>query len=279
MENTQNSVARLIGAYFFFLLGTQLALQTTFFIGIRPTPAQLPTAALITTATPLVYAPVDATQEALPIDLTLLLTDETIPEIIIEHRDITGLKREVLSKRRRDARRAERAARPQPQLVASHLPEAELDDEALAALVPIAYHEVFDSLSAAGVRGTVITEAKKHLGLKYIWGGSTPKGFDCSGFTAYVLAQKGVGIARSSRYQAKQGTPVDLKNAQTGDLVFFSKFGKGGRVTHVAMVVDNKEDGVYIIHSTRRGIVVDNLSESKYWKPKVLYAKDVISKS
>lgn len=273
MENTQNSVARLIGAYFFFLLGTQLVLQTTFFIGIRPTTA------LITPATPLVYAPTDKKPEALPTDLTILLADETIPEIIIEHRDITGLKREVLSKRRRDARRAERAARPRPQLAAaSHLPEAELDNEALAALVPVSYHEVFDSLSAAGVRGTVITEAKKHLGLKYIWGGSTPKGFDCSGFTAYVLAQKGVGIARSSRYQAQQGTPVDLKNAQTGDLVFFSKFGKGGRVTHVAMVVDNKKDGVYIIHSTRRGIVVDNLSESKYWKPKVLYAKDVISK-
>lgn len=276
MENTQNSVARLIGAYFFFLLGTQLALQTTFFIGIRPVSTPPAAVALHTTPTPLVYAPAEASLEALPTDLTVLLADEAIPEIIIEHRDITGLKREILSKRRRDERRVERASRPRP--VPSHLPEAELDEAALAALVPVAYHEIFDSLSAAGVRGTVIAEAKKYLGLRYIWGGSTPKGFDCSGFTAYVLAQKGVGIARSSRYQAQQGTPVDLNKAQTGDLVFFSKFGKGGRVTHVAMVVDNKEDGVYIIHSTRRGIVVDNLSESKYWKPKVLYAKDVISK-
>lgn len=272
MKDTQKSLPKTIGAYFFFLLGTQIALQTN---GFAPQqyPTTTPTAAQLTvtrgTITPLVAT------EALPTSLSLaLLAEEQTPHIEIEHRDITGLKREILSKRKRDLRRAQRAANA----LLEESNEQENDETLEIIELPVAYHAIFDSLSASGVRGNVLQEAKKYLGLKYIWGGTTPKGFDCSGFTSYVLAQKGVGIARSSRYQAKQGKAVDLAKAKTGDLVFFSKFGKGGRVTHVALVVDNKEDGVYIIHSTRRGIVVDNLSQSNYWKPKILYAKDVISK-
>jgi hypothetical protein len=278
MKDTQKSLARTIGAYFFFLLGTQIALQSNCFTPTLPT-APAPTAAsLLATRSvaPLAFEELEAAQESFPSTLSLaqLLEEETAPHIEIEHRDITGLKREILSKRKRDARRAARAT--------NALEAAETDnddDEELEILeLPVAYNELFDSLSATGIRGNVLQEAKKYLGLKYIWGGTTPRGFDCSGFTSYVLAQKGVGVARSSRYQAQQGKAVDLSKAKTGDLVFFSKYGKGGRVTHVALVVDNKEDGVYIIHSTRRGIVVDNLSESNYWKPKILYAKDVISK-
>lgn len=273
MKDTQKSLARTIGAYFFFLLGTQVALQSNCFAP-QQLPSNTPTAANLALTRGASIIPLAPT-EMLPTSLSLaLLAEEETPHIEIEHRDITGLKREILSKRKRDARRAQRAA---DALLEDNSNEDD-DDEIEILELPVAYHAIFDSLNASGVRGTVLSEAKKYLGLKYIWGGTTPKGFDCSGFTSYVLAQKGVGVARSSRYQAKQGKAVDLSNAKTGDLVFFSKFGKGGRVTHVALVVDNKEDGVYIIHSTRRGIVVDNLSESNYWRPKILYAKDVISK-
>lgn len=274
MKDTQKSLARTIGAYFFFLLGTQVALQSNCFA-----PQQLtltPTTTTNLMAARSVTAPLLPT-EALPTSLSLvLLAEETTPHIEIEHRDITGLKREILGKRKRDARRAERIAAA---LLADNSEVESIEDEEIEIVeLPVAYHAMFDSLNASGIRGNILQEAKKYLGLKYIWGGTTPRGFDCSGFTSYVLAQKGVGIARSSRYQAKQGKAVELTEAKTGDLIFFSKYGKGGRVTHVALVVDNKEDGVYIIHSTRRGIVVDNLTKSNYWKPKILYAKDVISK-
>ncbi len=53
-----------------------------------------------------------------------------------------------------------------------------------------------------------------------------------------------------------------MKKVKSGDLMFFSKHGKGGRVTHVAMVVDNSKDGIHVIHATRRGVVVDNLTTS-----------------
>lgn len=270
MKDTQKSLARTIGAYFFFLLGSQVALQSNCFAP-QHSPVSPPAVASINTTRGLI-TPL-ASIETIPTSLSLVVLEEEVPpHIEIDHRDITGLKREILSKRRRDERRAERAAN-------ALLHEEEEEHEEMEIIeMPVAYHAMFDSLSGTGIRGNVLQEAKKYLGLKYIWGGTTPKGFDCSGFTSYVLAQKGVGIARSSRYQAKQGKAVDLDKAKTGDLVFFSKYGKGGRVTHVALVVDNKEDGVYIIHSTRRGIVVDNLTESKYWKPKILYAKDVISK-
>ncbi|MFK7797719.1 MAG: C40 family peptidase [Aureispira sp.] len=276
MKDTQKSLARTIGAYFFFLLGTQVALQSNCFAPQQLTLTPAPAAATTLMATRSVTAPLLPT-EALPTSLSLvLLAEETTPHIEIEHRDITGLKREILGKRKRDARRAERTAAA---LLADNNEVESIDEEEIAIVeLPVAYHAMFDSLNASGIRGNILQEAKKYLGLKYIWGGTTPRGFDCSGFTSYVLAQKGVGIARSSRYQAKQGKAVELTEAKTGDLIFFSKYGKGGRVTHVALVVDNKEDGVYIIHSTRRGIVVDNLSKSNYWKPKILYAKDVISK-
>ncbi len=190
--------------------------------------------------------------------------------IEIESEDLTGIKSIVLNKRKRAARRLERqiARQNAPILAAA----------AKAPRLPVVYQAVFDSLQTTDTRSDLVTEAKKHLGLHYVWGGTTPKGFDCSGFTSYVLAKKGIQIARSSRYQAEQGASIDLKNVKTGDLIFFSKYGKGGTITHVAMVVDNKKDGVYIIHSTRRGIVVDNLTKCSYWSPKVCHAKDMLSR-
>jgi cell wall-associated NlpC family hydrolase len=189
-----------------------------------------------------------------------------LDNIDIENDDLTGIKKVIQDRRRVEERR--QARRQAPVLAAV----------TKAPRLPIIYKNIFDSLQTTDARAAIIAEAKKYLGLRYIWGGTTPKGFDCSGFTSYVLAKNGVNIARSSRYQAQQGNAVDLKKVKTGDLVFFSKFGKGGTITHVAMVVDNKEDGVYVIHSTRRGIVVDNLTKCNYWRPKVQYAKDMLSR-
>jgi cell wall-associated NlpC family hydrolase len=273
VKYTQKSVATIVSAYFFLLIGTNVVLHATL-ISSTPFSEYLSlsdsAAGLLSTRSAVVSIAEDVVSEDEMAEDEI--TVEEITPILIDHSDITGLKRIVLNRRKRNERKAN-----------AHLnrnTNTNLDFAGPANIptTPIAYHAIFDSLSASGVRGNIIEEAKKYLGLKYIWGGTTPKGFDCSGFTSYVMAKKGVGIARSSRYQARQGKDIDISSAKTGDLVFFSKFGKGGRVTHVAMVVDNKEDGVYIIHSTRRGIVVDNLSESSYWNPKALYAKDVISK-
>lgn len=272
MKYTQKSVATIVSAYFFLLIGTNVILHATLIPNSISESLSLSDSAtdLLATRSAVVSIEADVVSEdEMAEDETVL---EEITPILIDHSDITGLKRIVLNRRKRNERKANRSRNRNSNTNLDFAGPADIPN------TPIAYNAIFDSLSASGVRGNIIEEAKKYLGLKYIWGGTTPKGFDCSGFTSYVMAKKGVGIARSSRYQARQGKDIDISSAKTGDLVFFSKFGKGGRVTHVAMVVDNKKDGVYIIHSTRRGIVVDNLSESSYWNPKALYAKDVISK-
>ena len=123
------------------------------------------------------------------------------------------------------------------------------------------------------LRTEIVSYAKQHLGTNYVYGGSTPKGFDCSGFTSHVMSEFNIDLHRTSRDQAKQGEKIKLKQAKAGDLIFFSK---GGRVFHVAIVASNKNGQIHIVHSTSsRGVVVDNLTNSSYWFPKIHAVKDV----
>ena len=67
----------------------------------------------------------------------------------------------------------------------------------------------------------VLDVAYRYVGTPYVWGGSTPAGFDCSGFTQYVYAQAGISIPRSSAAQRNAGTQVSASQAQPGDLVWW----------------------------------------------------------
>lgn len=67
----------------------------------------------------------------------------------------------------------------------------------------------------------VLDIAYRYIGTPYVWGGSTPAGFDCSGFTQYVYAQAGISIPRSSAAQRNAGTQVSASQAQPGDLVWW----------------------------------------------------------
>jgi len=126
------------------------------------------------------------------------------------------------------------------------------------------------------LREEVTQHAKRFVGSPYKYAGTTPKGFDCSGFTSYVLKEY-VDIPRSSIAQAEAGDSVELNEVKPGDLIFFSKTGKG-RISHVALVVGNNQEGIQVVHSTTsRGVIVENISTSRYWKPKIKYARDVLS--
>jgi hypothetical protein len=126
------------------------------------------------------------------------------------------------------------------------------------------------------MRGFMTDYAHNFMGLRYRYGGVLPQtGFDCSGFTSYLLKQFDIMASRSSAQQARQGVRVPLRDVIAGDLIFF---GKGNAVSHVAMVVENTVEGVFVIHSTcSRGIMVENILESDYWMPKLLFARDLIT--
>lgn len=126
------------------------------------------------------------------------------------------------------------------------------------------------------LRKDVTQHSKQYVGTKYKYAGKTPRtGFDCSGFTSYVYDQFDLNLSSSSKTQATQGNKVPISAVKAGDLVFF---GKKSKITHVAMVVSNTKEGITVIHSTTsKGVMIQNISISKYWKPKILFARDVIS--
>lgn len=80
--------------------------------------------------------------------------------------------------------------------------------------------------------GGVIAIAERYLGVPYVWGGTTPSGFDCSGFTSYVYRQLGINLPRTAAAQQAALTPVS--NPQPGDLVFF-----GSPAYHVGIYLGN----------------------------------------
>lgn len=128
------------------------------------------------------------------------------------------------------------------------------------------------------MRQSIISYAKKQEGTKYKYAGKDPKGFDCSGFTYYVFKNFDIELSSSSSAQSKQGKEIPLAKAQQGDLIFFGRNGREGKIQHVGLVYKNTDEGLFMIHSSsKRGIVVDNITTSKYWKPKILFARRVIS--
>ncbi len=126
-------------------------------------------------------------------------------------------------------------------------------------------------------RNKIVAYAKKYIGTKYLYAGKSPKtGFDCSGFTSYVMAEYNVSLSPASREQVKQGKQKSLDKAQPGDLVFFRR-GSKEPIFHVAMVVSNTGNSLKVIHSTTsNGVREDDILNSPYWKPYIDSVRDVL---
>ncbi len=121
----------------------------------------------------------------------------------------------------------------------------------------------------------LINSARLYKNIPYRYGGTTPVGFDCSGFTFYVFNKSNVNLPRTSSAQSTIGNFVGIDQVRPGDLIFF---GKGKKVSHVGIATSNFEDGPIMIHaSSSKGIIETNLSESKYWQKRYIKSRRLIN--
>lgn len=113
----------------------------------------------------------------------------------------------------------------------------------------------------------MVQTANKYRNTKYAWGGASPSGFDCSGFTSYVFRAHHVELPRTSTDQAKTGRRIGKRRARKGDLIFFrGSDAKKRKVGHVGIVISEKREPIKFIHASSRGVVINNLSDSYYKK-------------
>jgi cell wall-associated NlpC family hydrolase len=165
---------------------------------------------------------------------------------------------------------------------------AALPSSVISATIPVLNSSVTTTVTANDVIGTIkrtvvanesLGERRQNVawfaasysdfGFKYQLGSASIENgaFDCSGFVTYVLNYFDIKTKRTAAEQYTEGKQVAVEEARAGDLVFF---GGKNSVSHVAMVVSNDAKGLVVVHSTNtKGVTQENITESKYWKPKL----------
>lgn len=123
--------------------------------------------------------------------------------------------------------------------------------------------DIPDSPPPSIAASRLLKTGEQYIGVKYVWGGSTPKGFDCSGFTKYVFAKQGVTLPRTSREQAHAGraVPADFRYLIPGDIMLFAEPGEA--ISHVAIYAGNGR----ILHSSSSngGVGYTDLETGSEW--------------
>lgn len=112
----------------------------------------------------------------------------------------------------------------------------------------------------ASLAKKILNYAASFLGTRYVYGGSSPRGFDCSGFVQYVFQSAGFNLPHNAAAQAGYGTPVEKGSLQPGDLVFFSYYGSKG-INHVGIYAGNDR---FIHASTKEGVKYSSLNQAYY---------------
>lgn len=112
----------------------------------------------------------------------------------------------------------------------------------------------------SGNGSSVVATAQQYIGCKYVYGGTSPSGFDCSGFTSYVYKSYGVSLSRTAAGQYSNGVAVSRSDLQPGDLVMFGKSG----INHVGIYAG----GGKIVHAANssRGVTTDTITSGYYNK-------------
>ncbi|SHF93250.1 C40 family peptidase [Ornithinibacillus halophilus] len=127
------------------------------------------------------------------------------------------------------------------------------------------------AIEHAVVKQSIIKDSVNYLGVPYLWGGTSPSGFDCSGFVYYMFNQHGIDMPRNtSSGLYKQGESISTNQLQPGDLVFFA-VNSTGNISHVGFYMG---DNQWISATSSKGIAVYSMDNS-YWSKYYVGAKRV----
>ena len=122
--------------------------------------------------------------------------------------------------------------------------------------------QVDASAASSGTGSQISQYALQYVGSPYVYGGSSPSGFDCSGFTTYVMKHFGYSINRTASGQMDNGVSVSKGQLQPGDLVFFNNGNSSKRATHVGIYIGG---GEFVHASTSTtGVIISDLNSSYY---------------
>jgi cell wall-associated NlpC family hydrolase len=116
----------------------------------------------------------------------------------------------------------------------------------------------------------LLNTAQKYLGTPYVFGGTTPQGFDCSGYIQYVFKQQGHQLPRLADQQYLSGKVVAYNNLKPGDLLFFTTYAKGASHNGIYLGA-----GKFIHASSSHGVMISKLAET-YWQAHYLGARRVM---
>ena len=131
-------------------------------------------------------------------------------------------------------------------------------------------------IQTSGGGGALVATAQKYLGIPYVWGGSTPKGFDCSGLMQYVYAENGININRvaDDQWHGAGLKITSMESLRPGDMVFFGESGSD-YASHVGMYVGNGQ----MIHAPHTGTTIQyaDIFNSNYYRGRFLGGKRLVA--
>ena len=129
---------------------------------------------------------------------------------------------------------------------------------------------VAGTVKVSGGAQQILSFAARFLGTPYSWGGTSPGGFDCSGYTQYVYKNCGISLGRTAEAQFNNGVAVTRSDLRPGDLVFFHTYSSGA--SHVGIYVGNNT----MINSSNGGVSYDDMTDG-YWRSRYLGARRVVA--
>jgi len=160
----------------------------------------------------------------------------------------------------------ESAVQPKIESEVQPQPQEQAEPEVLPESLP-------DLTTGSSDLGSEIAEyAQTFLGCRYVSGGTSPSGFDCSGFTQYVYSKYGYSLNRTASGQASNGSAVSRSDLQPGDVLLFQDYGRSC-IGHAAIYIGNGN----FVHAANpsRGVVIDNLNTNSYYNQRFVTARRI----